>query len=65
MYARSTQREEVGLSAEVVALLVLAGGAVAAVAFTLVVVLVVDRSGANGRPPTEDEGAREREGQER
>jgi hypothetical protein len=41
------------LSAEVVALLVLAGGAVAAVVFTLVIVVMVDRSGAN--PPAENE----------
>ncbi len=46
------------LSPEVVALLVLLAGAVAAVAFTLAVVAMVDRS-AGG--PNEDDGARERE----
>jgi hypothetical protein len=44
------------VSAEVVALLVLAGGAVAAVAFTVV---VVDRSDAN--PRSEDAGEKEEE----
>ncbi len=47
------------MSAEIVALLVLAGGAVAAVVFTLVFVVVVDRSVAN--PRTENEGVKDEE----
>ncbi len=44
------------MSAEIVALLVLAGGAVAAVVFTLViVVVVVDPSDANPRADNEGE----------
>jgi hypothetical protein len=43
------------LSAEIVALLVLAGGAVAAVVFTLVIVVVVDPSDANPRAESEGE----------
>jgi len=52
------------LSAEVVALLVLLGGVVAAVAFTIFVVLAVDRSAAT-HPPDGDDGAREREDEKR
>ncbi len=47
------------MSAEIVALLVLAGGAVAAVVFTLVIVAVVDRPDANTR--TENDGAKAEE----
>ena len=47
------------MSAEIVALLVLAGGAVAAVVFTLVIVVAVDPSVPNTR--AENEGERERE----
>jgi hypothetical protein len=43
------------LSAEIVALLVLAGGAVAAVVFTLVIVVVVDPSDASPRAENEAE----------
>ena len=43
------------MSAEIVALLVLAGGAVAAVVFTLVIVVVVDHSDANPRADNEGE----------
>jgi len=43
------------LSAEIVALLVLAGGAVAAVVFTLVIVVVVGPSDANPRAEHEGE----------
>jgi hypothetical protein len=53
------------VSPEIVALLVLAGGAVAAVAFTLIVVATVDRSGASGRPTTGNERTGEREDEER
>ena len=49
------------MSAEIVALLVLAGGAVAAVVFTLVIVVVVDHSVAN--PRTENEGGKDEERQ--
>jgi len=41
--------EEVEVSPEIVALLVLIGGAVAAVVFTIVVVVAVDPSDANAR----------------
>jgi hypothetical protein len=51
------------LSAEIVALLVLAGGAVAAVVFTLVIVVVVDPSDANPRPENEGVKDEEREGE--
>jgi hypothetical protein len=47
------------LSAEIVALLVLAGGAVTAVVFTLAIVVLVDPSDANTR--TENEGEKEEE----
>jgi hypothetical protein len=47
------------LSAEIVALLVLAGGAIAAVVFTLVIVVVVDRPDANTR--AENDGAKDEE----
>jgi hypothetical protein len=53
------------LSPEIVALLVLLVGAVAAVAFTLIVVVTVDRSNASTRPPTRDDGAREQETEKR
>ena len=53
------------MSAEIVALLVLLGGVVGAVVFTLVIVFVVDRSAANSRPPNGDDGAREPEGERR
>ncbi len=43
------------MSPEIVALLVLLGGVVAAVAFTLIVVVTVDRSVAN--PRAESEGS--------
>jgi hypothetical protein len=43
------------LSAEIVALLVLAAGALAAVVFTLIIVAVVDRSVPNTRAVTEGE----------
>ena len=43
------------MSAEIVALLVLAGGAVAAVVFTLLIVVVVDPSDANPRAENEGE----------
>jgi hypothetical protein len=49
------------LSAEIVALLVLAGGAVAAVVFTLVIVVAVDPSDANPRSGNEGEIEEERE----
>jgi hypothetical protein len=49
------------LSAEIVALLVLAGGAVAAVVFTLVIVVVVDPSDANPRAGYGGEKDEERE----
>jgi hypothetical protein len=45
--------EEVGLSPEIVALLVLAGEAVAAVVFTIVIVVAVDPSVPNGRAENE------------
>ncbi len=47
------------------ALLVLLGGVVGAVVFTLVIVFVVDRSAANSRPPNWDDGAREQENEKR
>ena len=47
--------EEVELSAEIVALLVLIGGIAAAVVFTLVIVVVVDPSDANPRSGNEGE----------
>ena len=43
------------MSPEIVALLVLAGGAVGAVVFTLVIVVVVDPSDANSRSGNEGE----------
>jgi hypothetical protein len=49
------------LSAEIVALLVLLGGVVAAVAFTIVVVVAVDPSEASRRPLNGGDGVRERE----
>jgi hypothetical protein len=49
------------LSAEIVALLVLAGGAVAAVVFTLVIVVAVDPSVPNTRAENEGEIEEERE----
>ena len=52
------------MSAEIVALLVLVGGAVAALAFTLLVVVMVDLS-AGTRPPHGDDGAREQEDHKR
>jgi len=48
-------REEVELSPEIVALLVLLGGAAVAVAFTLAVVFVVDRSAGNAQSPNRDD----------
>ena len=51
--------KEVELSAEVVALLFLIGGIAAAVVFTLVFVVVVDRSVPNTR--AENEGEEEKE----
>ncbi len=47
------------MSAEIVALLVLAGGAVAAVVFTLGIVVVVDPSDAS--PRAENEGEKDEE----
>ena len=44
--------EEIELSPEIVALLVLLGGVVAAVAFTLIVVIAVGPSGANPQRET-------------
>ena len=52
--------EEVELSPEIVALLVLLGFAAAAVVFTLVFVVVVDRSVANTRAENEGEKDEER-----
>jgi len=51
------------LSAEIVALLVLIGGIVAAVVFTLVIVVAVDPSDANTRAENEGEKVEERERQ--
>jgi hypothetical protein len=51
------------LSAEIVALLVLAGGAVAAVVFTLVIVVAVDLSVPNTRAENEGKKDEEREGE--
>ncbi len=53
------------MSPEIVALLVLLGGVVAAVVFTIVIVLVVDPSDADTHPPDGDAGARDREGEKR
>ncbi len=53
--------EEVELSPEIVALLVLLGGVVAAVVFTLVIVVAVDPSDANPRSGNEGEEERETE----
>lgn len=53
------------MSPEIVALLVLLGGVVAAVAFTLIVVVTVDRSAAGTRLSSGDDGAREPEGERR
>ena len=50
------------MSAEIVALLVLAGGAVAAVVFTLVIVVVVDRPVASTRAEGDAATGEEREG---
>ncbi len=47
--------EEGELSAEIVALLILLGGIVAAVVFTLVIVVAVDPSDANSRSGNEGE----------
>ncbi len=49
------------MSAEIVALLVLAGGAVAAIVFTLIIVVVVGRPVANPRAGNEGEKDEERE----
>jgi hypothetical protein len=49
------------LSPEIVALLVLLGGVVAAVVFTLVIVVAVDPSDANPRSGNEGEKEEERE----
>ena len=49
------------MSPEIVALLVLLAGAVAAIALTLIVVATVDRSAAGARPQSGDDGAREPE----
>ena len=57
-------KEEVELSPEIVALLVLLGGVVAAVVFTILVVVMVDLS-AGTRPPHGDDGAREQEDHKR
>lgn len=51
------------MSAEIVALLFLIGGIAAAVVFTLVIVVVVDRSVANPRAETEGEKGKERGGE--
>jgi hypothetical protein len=48
-----------------VALLVLLGAVIAAVAFTLIVVVTVDRSAASTRSPTGDDGAREQKNEKR
>ncbi len=53
--------EEFELSPEIVALLVLLGGVVAAVVFTLVIVVAVDPSDANPRSGNEGEEERETE----
>lgn len=53
------------MSPEIVALLVLFVGAVAAVVFTLIVVVTVDRSAADTRPPNGGDGARVPEGERR
>ena len=53
--------EEVELSPEIVALLVLLGGVVAAVVFTLVIVVAVDPSDVNPRSGNEGEEERETE----
>ena len=50
------------MSAEIVALLVLSGGIAAAVVFTLVIVVVVDRSVANARAENEVEKEPDSEG---
>ncbi|HEV2126561.1 MAG TPA: hypothetical protein VGW38_27700 [Chloroflexota bacterium] len=50
------------MSAEIVALLILLAGVAAAVVFTLAVVVVVDRSGAN--PHSGNEGGKEEEGED-
>ena len=52
------------MSPEIVALLVLLGGVIAAVAFTLIVAMTVDRS-AGTRPPDGDDGAREPDDEKR
>ena len=53
------------MSPEIVALLVLLGGVVAAVVFTLAVVFMVDRSAGNTRSPNQDGKERGRESEER
>ena len=53
--------EEVELSPEIVALLILLGGIVAAVVFTLAIVVAVDPSDANPRSGDEGEKVEERE----
>jgi hypothetical protein len=53
--------EEAELSAEILALLVLIGGMAAAVVFTLVIVVVVDRSVPNTRAENEGQKDEERE----
>ena len=53
------------MSAEIVALLVLAAAVAAAVAFTIIVVVTVERSTVDARPPHESERAQERENEER
>ncbi len=49
------------MSPEIVALLILLGGIVAAVVFTLVIVVAVDPSDANSRSGNEGEKVEERE----
>ncbi len=53
--------EEVELSPEIVALLILLGGIVAAIVFTLVIVVAVDPSDANPRTGSEGEKEEKRE----
>ena len=55
------EEEEVELSPEIVALLVLLAGVVAAVVFTLVIVVAVDPSDVNPRSGNEGEEERETE----
>ncbi len=53
------------MAPEIVALLVLLGGVIAAVAFTLIVAMTVDRSAAGTRPSSGDDGAREPDDEKR